>query len=280
LENKNVIVTGATGFIGKNLITRLQNIGCNVHIIARSNSNLSGLNANIKFHIYNGDIGDLIKILDIVKPYLIYHLAAKFVSKHKSTDIDDLIKSNILFPTQLLEAMSLTGINKIINIGTLWQHFNNQKYNPVNLYASTKQSFEDIAKYYCNSNKMDFISLHIPDTYGPNDTRPKLFQILKEANIHDNNLKMSPGLQQIDLIYIDDIIDAIIHTTSLFDFSKNKNFRFYTLTSNKYHTLKQVVDLYLNLSNSKLQIQWGGLPYRDREIMKIKFSLKYKLPNC
>jgi hypothetical protein len=51
--------------------------------------------------------------------------------------IIDLIQSNVLFGTQLLEAMGVNNTRNIVNTGTFWQHYNNEDYNPVCLYAAT-----------------------------------------------------------------------------------------------------------------------------------------------
>jgi nucleoside-diphosphate-sugar epimerase len=278
LDNKNIIVTGATGFIGLNLVRRLKSMDFNVHIIVRNSSNISQIGENINIHVCGDDVIDLIRIFEKVKPFLVCHLASMFIVNHDSEEIKELVNSNILFPTHILEAMTLTGVSRMVFIGSLWQHYRNMIYNPVNLYSSTKQAFEDIAKYYCEAKNVKLISLHIPDTYGVDDNRRKLFYILREAIIKKEKLNMSPGFQELDLIYIDDVIDGIILTIEILEKDNNYKFKFYTLTANKYFTLREIVTLYLEVANQKLEISFGGLPYREREIMKINFPIKHKLP--
>ena len=130
--------------------------------------------------------------------------------EHKYDDIPKLIESNILMGTKLLEAMKENSIHNFINAGTFAQHYEDAEYNPVDLYGATKQGFEDIIKYYVNFENMKVIKLHIFNTYGSNDKKRRMMALLKETADSGETLKMSPGEQLIDTVYIDDIIDAFM----------------------------------------------------------------------
>ena len=69
------------------------------------------------------------------------------------------MSSNITFGTQLVEAMVANGCYQFVNTGTSWQHYENDEYNPVNLYAATKQAFEDILRYYVETSALRVITL-------------------------------------------------------------------------------------------------------------------------
>lgn len=136
-----VLVTGATGFIGANLVRRLIKNGVEVHVITRAlmveQSAISGLPAVV--HRHDGTTAGMIEIFQTARPEVVFHLAAKFVAEHESRDIAELIDSNLLFGVQLLEAMAATEVRHLINTGTAWQHFEQEAYNPVNLYAATSR---------------------------------------------------------------------------------------------------------------------------------------------
>jgi CDP-3, 6-dideoxy-D-glycero-L-glycero-4-hexulose-4-reductase len=55
-----------------------------------------------------------------------------------------MITSNITFGTKLLEIASRTGVKTFINTSSAMQNYDNNSYSPTNLYAATKQAFEDI----------------------------------------------------------------------------------------------------------------------------------------
>ncbi len=210
----------------------------------------------------------MLDILNETKPKIVFHLASLFLSEHQSKDIEPLINSNILFGTQLVEAMVKNEVFKIVNTGTSWQHYNNEDYNPVCLYAATKQAFEDILKFYVEATPLRVITLKLFDTYGPNDPRPKLFNLLKKALRDQTPLSMSPGEQLIDIVYIDDVIDAfIIAAQRLLNDMVKKNEE-YAVSSGNPLQLKDIVEFYEKTIGKKLPIEWGTRPYRSREVMK------------
>ena len=108
--------------------------------------------------------------------------------------------------------MVLTSVPYFINTGTYWQHYvrsESSTYSPSCFYAATKQSFQDIIKYYTDSNLIKSITLKLFDTYGPVDLR-KDITILSEAQQNNNKIAMTSGEQLIDLVYITDVVRAYL----------------------------------------------------------------------
>jgi len=267
-NKKSVLLTGTTGFIGSNLAKHLVKLGNEVHIIVRRSSNLNLLDQicnDIHIHLHNGSTSGMKSIMKAAKPDCVFHLASLFLAEHRSQDVTALVKSNILFGTQLLDAMAEYGVQELINASTSWQHYQNSPYDPVCLYAATKQAFEDIMVYYYNTKSMRLISLELFDTYGPNDQRHKLFYLLEKASQCKDPIRMSPGEQLIDLVYIDDVIDAFMIAEDLV--SKEKMNRKYMVTSGNPVKLREIVNIYKEITNQNINIEWGGLPYREREVM-------------
>ena len=281
LQESNVaLVTGANGYIGSNLVRRLVSDHWCVHIIVRPSSNLEVLNPildKLVVHEHDGTTKNMIEIVFNASPDVIFHLASLYITQHKPDDIESLITSNILFSTQLAEAAVINGVRKFINTSSSWQHFEQEDYLPVNLYASTKQAFEDILKYFVDSYGLKVLSLVLFDTYGPGDFRPKLVSLLINSIKSQKALEMSPGMQKIDIVYIDDVVNAFLKASCYLDYSKDL-FSRYAVSSGLPITLLDFVSLFETIVNVKLKINWGAKPYRVREVMNTwqKFDL---LPN-
>jgi len=277
---ENVIVTGATGFVGSHLSRKLVELGYNVHIISRPSStyeNLETIKDKIDIFEYNQNMTGLINYFKIVDADIVFHLASLFISEHKSDEIDDLINSNIKFGTHILEAMSKSDTYNLINTGTSWQHYKNEEYNPVNLYAATKQAFEDIIEYYVKALDFNVITLKLFDTYAEDDNRDKLINLLGKFAKEKKKLKMSPGEQKIDLVHVDDVVDAFISSYDLIkekEISHNK----YAVSSGQEIKLKNLIELYEEVTGNEILVEWGGRPYRKREVMELWRNFN-KLPN-
>ena len=196
-------------------------------------------------------------------------MASLYLTVHTPEQVKDLVSSNVYFGTAVLEAASLAGTVKwFLNTGSIWQNYNvkGTAYNPVNLYAATKQAFIDMAKYYSDVFGIRFCTLKLCDTYGPNDTRKKLFKLFKDYSESGEVLKMSPGEQKIDLIYITDIIAGFTRLAELLASYAELDDE-YVLTSGRQIPLKELAQIFCDVSGRKLNIVWGGRPYRDREVM-------------
>lgn len=270
MSEKRALVTGATGFIGSHVTRRLHRDGWDVHIVTRSGSDRSGLQNiynRLTVHKHDGSTQGMVCILKKSRPDAVFHLASLFLAQHQSDDIEPLIKSNLLFGTQLMEAMAKSDVRLLINTGTSWQHYENQLYSPVNLYAATKQAFEMILQFYLETTPMKAITLKLFDTYGPDDPRPKLFTLLRNAAQKGQALPMSPGEQLIDLVYIEDVVEAFILAAERLQTGQVDGHEIYAVSSGNPIKLRELVNRYVNIICTKLPVEWGEKPYRPREVM-------------
>ena len=103
-------------------------------------------------------------------------------------------------------------------------------------------------------------------TYGPNDTRKKIFKLFKDNAESGEILKMSPGEQKLDILFISDIISGFKHLTELLASQEDLEEE-YVLSSGQQRSLKEIASEFERVSGMKLNIEWGGRPYRDREVM-------------
>ncbi|CAG9610680.1 NAD-dependent epimerase/dehydratase family protein [Pseudoneobacillus rhizosphaerae] len=147
---KRILVTGSTGYIGYQLTTQLDLSSYDTHILNRPQFDLSPLKnilSNLNVYCYNGTTENMIEILQKSKPDIVFHLAPLVMVNHSPDEIEPLIRSNIVFGCQFVESMIRHGCCHLINTGTSWPYFEQIDYNPVNLYAATKEAFETILTF-------------------------------------------------------------------------------------------------------------------------------------
>ncbi len=264
-----LLISGATGFIGEHLITRLQKEKHAIFIVVRPSTKEESFPKKIKTYVFDNNIENLTVFMKKEKFDGVIHLASLFLAQHKSEDIKNLIDSNVFFGTTLLEAAAKSGISWFINTGTFWQHYKNKAYSPVNLYAASKQAFESLAQYYVETTPINFVTIKLSDTFGKNDTRPKIFNLLSKLRTTGETLLMSPGKQILDINYIENITDGYIRMITLLSGKEGLSLRgkSFTISAKKRLTLQQLVEVFEKVTKSKLSITWGGRAYRDREVM-------------
>jgi len=270
--SKKAFVTGATGFVGSHLVRALLKADWNVSVVARPSSNLDVLAAvrdDITVYEYSGEIQSLTDAISICKPDVVIHVASLFLSEHQPEQVHALIESNILFGNHLLEAMVASDVKCFINTSTSWEHYENKDYSPVNLYAATKRAFQDIMQFYVEAKGIQAITLKLFDTYGADDPRPKLMNLLKRIAETGEMLSMSPGEQEIDLVHIDDVVQAYLIAAQRFLDGKVTGHEIYGVGSGNPTTLKQLVAILEKETGRKINIEWGGRSYRDREVMGV-----------
>jgi nucleoside-diphosphate-sugar epimerase len=265
---RRALITGITGFIGGTLAARLLTDGWKVDAIVRPQSNIDSLafGPDTTFHVVE-DGQDLTATLAAARPDVVFHLASLYLAEHRPDQIAALVQSNILFPTLLAEAMVATGVRRLVNTGTAWQNFRGENYLPVNLYAATKQAAEHLLLYYTDACDLSVITLRLFDTYGHGDKRRKLIQILIDAAQSGENIAMSPGDQLVDLTHVDDVVQGFMTAAERLFNAPQSVSELYLLSGERF-SVKELAKVVGDATGNPLTPNFGGRPYRSREVMK------------
>ena len=262
----NILVTGATGFIGTHLTAELRKKH-RLFILGQFVGDPEKL--DLPGYVMTDDIPALAAYIREQEIEGIIHLASLYLPTHRPEQVKDLIDSNVFFGTAVLEAASLSGcVRWFLNTGSIWQNYKveGNLYNPVNLYAATKQAFIDMARYYTDVSGLRFCTLKLCDTYGPGDPRPKLFKLFKDCSESGEVLKMSPGEQLLDILYISDVVSGFCRLAELLSSDRQLGEQ-YVLSSGEQRSLRYLAAAFERISGRQLPIEWGGRPYREREVM-------------
>jgi nucleoside-diphosphate-sugar epimerase len=254
-----VLLTGGSGFLGGHLLRTMAARGWDVAVLGRRAV------AGTRHFGVEGGVATMTAALKEWRPDVVVHLASLFLSSHGPEDVDRLVESNIVLGARLLESMLQAGATRLVSAGTCWQHFDNAPYSPVNLYAATKQAFEDLCRHYVESHGFAAWHLHLTDTVGTHDPRPKLFRLLDEARRNGSALDMSPGEQRLDLLDAGDAAAGFAHAAAE-AITHGTGERVFALRHTEQWTLRAVVECYRRHAGGP-SVNFGARPYRPREIM-------------
>lgn len=284
MNKKKIILLGGAGFIGKNFALKYHNLFDFYCIFNKKKINKNYFVESLQ---KTSDTKKIIKFFKKIKPDCVVNLATLYFKHHNVSALSKLIDSNIKFGCYILEAMKESSCSKIINFGSMFQHRYDQKYQPQNFYAATKQAFQDICYYYHLNYNIDCLNLKLFDTYGPNDTRKKILNFLissknkKEVLINNKNNKLN-------LVHVEDVCDAIKIALDLIC-SKNRYFKSFCLPAKnvikisdlikKVEKYKQVNYKFLKNVDNKKFISFNS-GYQKLKNWEPKINLEEGLKQC
>lgn len=246
LEDKTILVTGAAGFIGANLVSELMKNVENVHVIGIDNMNdyydvslkefrlgqikeLEALpSVSGSFTFIKGSIADKQLVNDVFgryRPQLVVNLAAQAGVRYSIENPDAYIESNLIGFYNILEACrhsyddGRSGVEHLVYASSSSVYGSNKKIpyatedkvdNPVSLYAATKKSNELLAHSYSKLYGIPSTGLRFFTVYGPAGRPDMAYFGFTDKLVNNGTIKIfNYGNCKRDFTYIDDIVTGI-----------------------------------------------------------------------
>lgn len=254
-----ILVTGASGFIGRKLVERL--------VLEKNEVAIYSRKIVYKFlepvKIFAGDINALTESIQAFAPNYVFNLAGLSIYPKNSVDRESLWDANVLFGAKLVEILKNNKNVVFVNFNTSLAYKGIGIY-PHSYYAMTKVCFSQTLSYYTEKNYFSAFNLILYNVYGNNDsTKRAINYIIDSLDAHIPVL-MSPGGQVMDFIHVEDVIQLCIELLKQTPSIPMEDIH---VGTGKGITLKETAHLISALSGKQTNIQFGGLPYRDDEKM-------------
>ena len=211
---ETVLISGATGFIGKNLIERflLENkYKVIAYVLENDFNGIDFLKKNNVDYISSLD-SSTIKNID----YCI-HLASYGVS-YTDRDIDTMLDVNVKFTARLVKFCSEKGCKLFINTGSCFEYGSlindrliNEKdsLNPDDIYAASKVSCEKFIEVYCKILNLKLLTIRPFSIYGKYEKEFRLMPLLFEAGYYKKHISLTGGEQIRDYMDVKDVAFSI-----------------------------------------------------------------------
>ncbi|MDH3249724.1 MAG: NAD(P)-dependent oxidoreductase [Acidimicrobiia bacterium] len=260
-RSPSVLLTGATSYLGSAITRRLLASGSTVTVVVRTDSALeqfTEMAVSPAVRVHDGSIESMIEVVREVEPDVVVHLATSYRREHTPDDVDEMVRSNIGFGTQLLEAMKLAGCRRLVTAGTYFQHYGTDGYRPVNLYAAMKQAFEDILAYYVDAWQFTSIALVLYDVYGPGDRRSKLMEAVRDAQRGGEPLRLPEVDIEMNFVYVDDAVEAFMRSVQLVLEEPTPAARRFSVGGVRQHRLSELISTFEEVSGRPVPHEWGA----------------------
>ena len=289
LEGKTILVTGAAGFIGSNLVKRLFKDVKGATIIGIDNMNdyydvalkeyrLNELNATVSegatWKFVKGDIADkqtIDGIFDEYKPQVVVNLAAQAGVRYSITNPDAYIQSNMIGFYNILEACRHNPVEHLVYASSSSVYGGNKKVpfstvdrvdNPVSLYAATKKSNELFAHCYSKLYDIPTTGLRFFTVYGPAG-RPDMayFGFTNKLLKGDTIQIFNYGNCRRDFTYVDDIVEGVyrVMQASPRPSPKGKDLGVHTADPMLYGRLKELAEEMRKNPTEAEKVLWEAL---------------------
>ena len=241
LENKSILITGAAGFIGANLVTELLRGTAAVTIVGLDSMNdyydvsikeyrlteiekLARKAPNSRWHFVKGNLADRALLEQLFQEHafdLVVNLAAQAGVRYSIINPDAYIESNLIGFYNILEACRRYPVQHLVYASSSSVYGTNRKVpysvedpvdNPVSLYAATKKSDELMAHAYAKLYNIPSTGLRFFTVYGPAG-RPDMayFSFTNKLLSGENIQIFNYGDCLRDFTYVDDIVTGIRH---------------------------------------------------------------------
>ncbi|WP_034445980.1 NAD-dependent epimerase/dehydratase family protein [Butyrivibrio sp. AE2032] len=273
LEGRRILVTGAAGFIGANLVMELIKRYPDCRILGVDNVNdyydvgikkyrldkiAEVVNEDEQFELVRGSIADRILIDNVFnefKPEVVVNLAAQAGVRYSIENPDAYMESNVMGFYNILEACRHNPVQHLVYASSSSVYGANKKIpysvddkvdNPVSLYAATKKSNELLAHAYSKLYGIPATGLRFFTVYGPAG-RPDMayFGFTNKLRNGETIKIFNFGNCKRDFTFVDDIVEGVVNVMQVAP-AENENgarYKVYNIGNNDPVNLLDFVDI-------------------------------------
>jgi nucleoside-diphosphate-sugar epimerase len=264
LEGRTALVTGATGFIGGHLLTRLEQAGAEIHALSRRPP--VG-DARARWH--EADLAEfeaVRRVVSAISPDVVFHLAGE---THGARELDLVLptfRSNLVSTVNLLTATAETSpAARVVLAGSL-EEPETGDVAASSPYAASKLGARAYGRLFNKTMGLPVIVLRVFMAYGPGQRDlGKLVPYVILSLLRGEAPRLTSGRREIDWVYVGDVADAFIAAAR----TDNPAGASVDAGSGKAVSIRSLVESLVEMIAPRLEAEFGAIPDRPLEQIRV-----------
>jgi len=267
LKGKKVLITGATGFVGANLVRMALKEGSEVYIITRRESDKWRIDDVLGYVAeynadFNADLLDYNKlecIISGIKPEIIYHTAT-YGGRPSQKDTTRIVQTNLIGTINLIKACKKFGFDLFVNTGSSSEYGIKEKtmheedlLEPVNDYGVSKSATTQYCRAIAKNEDLPIVTLRLFSPYGSYEESARLIPSVILSCLKGRRPKISSPNFVRDFVYIQDVLDAYARLSEIPQLSGE----IFNIGSGKQCTIGDVANAVIKISGYDLELETG-----------------------
>jgi UDP-glucose 4-epimerase len=265
LPGQKILVTGASGFLGSHLCSRLGEKGAEVHAVSRS------LRTTHTSYLrwWQGDMADITTVrnlLHTVKPDVIFHLSGQVTALPDLELVLPTLHSLLISTINMLTVAAEIGRCRVVLAASLTEpEPGHAEATPGSPYAAAKWASNAYGRMFYKLYGMPVVIVRPFMTYGPRQDGRKLIPYVILSLLGGEVPRLSSGHWEVDWIYVDDVISALVASAEMPGIEGCT----IDLGSGTLVPIWTVVQHLVNLTGSQVSPVFGALPDRPLEQVRV-----------
>lgn len=201
MSDKKIIISGSTGFIGKNLIPALDE----EKLLFYSRYSFEDKNKPFLLNIKS----EPVSISEIFNKEITFlHLATHYSVNEKERE--QIYNANISFGENILRSLDEVNLKKVIYTNTMFNFYENEKLRNC-YYSESKKQFSKIIQSFTNEKSINYEEIYLDNTFGKTDNRKKIVSEIAKCVVSNKENPIENPNNRINILYIGDIINRLIY---------------------------------------------------------------------
>ena len=249
----NILILGGNGYLGSKVLAALLAESQHTIICAvRRDSSFTRIQ-NIENIL---TIPASVEAVEAITRYTTIDTVLNFACCYGKENIlySDVIEANIEYPLRILNCVTKHGCKRFLTIGTGLP-------DNLNMYSFSKKMFSEFGNFYAENHGIDFLNIKLQMFYGPDEPKDRFIPCLILKMLNGEDVDVTLGMQHRDIIFIDDVIKAIIAVFR----SELHGYQEVSVGTGIAPTISELVDYVWQETGKLSLVKKGAVPMRPNE---------------